>query len=151
MTDFEDRPHVCFPLQGASTTNGVLGSGMAGSDKALCLINTVTVVLSGQSRSSSLLKCLRKSLSPFGGWYSNFPPASPMIRPEMRQTKCDCLSRSLSFLPSPLFSLHFPTSLPLPLLQAHPRLSFLISHLHHLCARRKYNIICFLLGSLMGL
>lgn len=99
---------VCFAVQTDSKPFMVIclvGSWVASSDKALCLINTLTAALSGQSHSSSLLKWLRKSLWPLGDWYSNFPPASQMIRPEMRQTKCDCLSLSLSFcLISSLFS-----------------------------------------------
>lgn len=91
----------------------LVGSWVASSDKALCLINTLTAALSGQSHSSSLLKWLRKSLWPLGDWYSNFPPASQMIRPEMRQTKCDCLSLSLSFsLISSFFSPFSPPCTP---------------------------------------
>lgn len=97
---------VCFPVQGDGKPLMVmclLGPWVASSDKALCLINTLTAALSGQSHSSSLLKWLRKSLWPFGDWYSNFPPASQMICPEMKQTECDCLSLSLSFSLSHLF------------------------------------------------
>lgn len=97
---------VCFPVQGDGKPLMVmclLGPWVASSDKALCLINTLTAALSGQSHSSSLLKWLRKSLWPFGDWYSNFPPASQMICPEMKQTECDCPSLSLSFSLSHLF------------------------------------------------
>lgn len=127
----------------------LVGSWVASSDKALCLINTLTAALSGQSHSSSLLKWLRKSLWPLGDWYSNFPPASQMIRPEMRQTECDCLSLLPSFFLSPslLFSLHFPCLVPQASL-AHQYLSspsIFISPPFtplSLCASRKCNITC---------
>lgn len=97
----------------------LVGPWVASSDKALCLINTLTAALSGQSHSSSLLKWLRKSLWPFGDWYSNFLPASQMICPEMKQSECDCLSLSLSF--SLISSLFSPFSLPcFPLPQPPP-------------------------------
>lgn len=117
----------------------LVGSWVASSDKALCLINTLTAALSGQSHSSSLLKWLRKSLWPLGDWYSNFPPASQMIRPEMRQTKCDCLSLPLSFsLISSFFSPFSPsfttrlscTSISLLLVSFQPPSSPLSPHPH---------------------
>lgn len=115
---------VCFPMQGDSKPLTVIcsvGPWVASSDKALCLINTLTAALSGQSHSSSLLKWLRKSLWPFGDWYSNFLPASQMICPEMKQSECDCLSLSLSF--SLISSLFSPFSLTC-FLPPHPPLSF---------------------------
>lgn len=118
--DLDYMLQVCFPVQGDSKPLMVMclvGPRVASSDKALCLINMLTAALSGQSHSSSLLKWLRKSLWPFGDWYSNFPPASQMIRPEMKQTECDCLSLSLSFSLSHLFPFLSILSalLPMPL------------------------------------
>lgn len=101
----------------------LVGSWVASSDKVVCLINTLTAALSGQSHSSSLLKWLRKSLWPLGDWYSNFPPASQMICPEMRQTKCDCLSFLLSF--SLISSFLSPFSLPCSLRLCFTSVSFL--------------------------
>lgn len=121
-----------------------VGSWVASSDKALCLINTLTASLSGQSHSSTLLKWLRKSLWPLGDWYSNFPPASQMTRPEMKQTKCDRLSR-FAFSP-PLIS--FPFS-PFSFSLAHQRLLFprwfFIFLLLTLHASQRCNIRCLLL------
>lgn len=127
----------------------LVGSWVASSDKALCLINTLTAALSGQSHSSSLLKWLRKSLWPLGDWYSNFPPASQMIRPEMKPTKCHCLSLSLSF--SLICSFFSPFSLPCsPCLSCTAisllPLPFFISPLLTLCAGRKCNITCIFLA-----
>lgn len=130
----------------------LVGSWVASSDKALCLINTLTASLSGQSHSSTLLKWLRKSLWPLGDWYSNFPPASQMIRPEMKQTKCDRLSLLLFFSSFPLISFSFsPFSLLLLPPVAHQRLLFPLSFfislllLLTLHASQRCNIRCILL------
>lgn len=124
----------------------LVGSWVASSDKALCLINTLTAALSGQSHSSSLLKWLRKSLWPLGDWYSNFPPASQMIRPEMRQTKCDCLSLSRSFslissFFSPFSSCLAPRASLADNISPPPPFFHLPPH-SALCASRKCNITC---------
>lgn len=146
-TDLDYMLQVCFPVQGDSkplTVICLVGSGVASSDKAVCLINTLTAALSGQSHSSSLLKWLRKSLWPFGDWYSNFPLqarwyAQRWGKPSVTISPSHCLSLSLSLISSP-YSLHFLHRGPLP-----PNLSFSSPPRSHLCTSGKYNITCILL------
>lgn len=128
-TDLDYMLQVCFPVQGDSkplTVICLVGSGVASSDKAVCLINTLTAALSGQSHSSSLLKWLRKSLWPFGDWYSNFPLqarwyAQRWGKPSVTISPSHCLSLSLSLSSLLLIPSIFSTVAPSPQ----------ISHFHH--------------------